>query len=87
MVAFSSLLTAIAAIASVSAAAVQGDSLHKRITSSETGTSDDYYYSFWTQVASGVDYENGDGGEYSVTWEAGSVNFVAGKGWATGSDR
>ncbi|KAK4496096.1 hypothetical protein PRZ48_012075 [Zasmidium cellare] len=56
------------------------------ITSSETGTSGGYYYSFWTD-GSGVTYTNGDGGEYSVEWSSGSSNFVGGKGWQTGSDR
>lgn len=87
MVGFSSLITASAAIASVSAAAAKGESLHKRLTSSATGTDNGFYYSFWTEVASGVDYENGDGGEYTLTWDASSVDVVAGKGWATGSDR
>lgn len=87
MVAFSSLLAATAAITGVSAAAAKGESLHKRLTTSGTGTSGGFYYSFWTEVSSGVDYENGDGGEYSVTWEASSIDFVAGKGWAAGADR
>ncbi|CAN8105455.1 unnamed protein product [Discula destructiva] len=87
MVAFTSLVSATVAVASVSAAAVKGEDLHKRLTSSGTGTSGGYYYSFWTEVSSGVDYENRDGGEYSVTWESSSIDFVAGKGWATGSDR
>lgn len=56
------------------------------ITSSETGTSGGYFYSFWVD-GSDVTYTNGDGGEYSVTWTEGSTNFVAGKGWSTGSAR
>lgn len=97
MVAFSSLVAATAAISGVSAAvgrtgspaSVQkaGDSLHKRLTSSSTGTSGGYYYSFWTEESTGVDYENGDGGEYSVTWESSSIDFVAGKGWNPGAVR
>lgn len=56
------------------------------ITSSETGTSGGYYYSFWTD-GSAVAYTNGAAGEYSVEWSSGSSNFVCGKGWETGSSR
>ncbi|KAJ4387466.1 hypothetical protein N0V93_008058 [Gnomoniopsis smithogilvyi] len=90
MVAFSSLIAATAAVAGVSAAVrvSKGDSIHKRLTTSSTGTaSDGFYYSFWTEESTGVDYEDGSDGQYSVTWESSSIDFVAGKGWATGSDR
>lgn len=88
MVAFSSLIAATAVVAGVSAAVAKGDSLHKRLTTSSTGTaSDGFYYSFWTEESTGVDYEDGSDGKYSVTWESSSIDFVAGKGWATGSDR
>lgn len=88
MVAFSSLIAATSAIAGVSAAVGKTDeSLHKRLTSSSTGTSGGFYYSFWTEESTGVDYENGDDGEYSVTWESSSIDFVAGKGWNPGAVR
>lgn len=89
MVAFSSLLIAGSAIASASAfpGFGFGESLHKRLTSSSTGTSGGFYYSFWTEESTGVDYENGDAGKYSVTWDSSSENFVAGKGWDVGSER
>lgn len=87
MVASSTLIAATLAVAGVSAAVGKTESLHKRLTSSSTGTSDGYYYSFWTEEATGVDYENGSGGEYSVTWESSSIDFVAGKGWNPGADR
>lgn len=63
-------------------------SLGKRqsLTSSQTGTSGGFYYSFWTD-GSAVTYTNGDAGEFSVSWSDGSSNFVGGKGWQTGSDR
>lgn len=86
MVSFSTLLATSAVVASVSAKAVLGRDLHKRLTSSSTGTSGGYYYSFWVS-GSDVTYENGDAGEYSVTWTSGMENFVAGKGWSTGSER
>lgn len=58
-----------------------------QITSSETGTNDGFYYSFWTDGAGDVTYTNGAAGEYSVTWSGDNGNWVAGKGWATGTDR
>lgn len=51
----------------------------------ETGESGGFYYSFWTDGAGDVQYQNGDEGEYSVTWSGDAGNFVAGKGWSTGS--
>ncbi|CAK3866810.1 glycosyl hydrolases family 11 [Lecanosticta acicola] len=57
------------------------------ITTSQTGTSGGYYYSFWVDESGDVQYTNGNGGEYSVTWSEGSTDFVAGKGWQTGSAR
>ncbi|KAJ5716258.1 hypothetical protein N7493_008169 [Penicillium malachiteum] len=71
--------------------AVPGE-YHKRhakrdtITTSETGTNNGYYYSFWTNEVGTVDYTNGDDGEYSVTWED-CGDFTSGKGWETGAAR
>lgn len=90
MVQFTSLLAFSAAIAGVLAAPTSINPLHaveKRLTSSSTGTNNGYYYSFWTDGVGSINYENGAGGEYSVTWASGSGNFVGGKGWSTGSDR
>lgn len=56
------------------------------ITSSQTGTNGGYYYMFYTDGKATVDYTNEAGGEYNVKW-SGSGDFVAGKGWATGSAR
>ncbi|KAJ5220230.1 hypothetical protein N7468_009434 [Penicillium chermesinum] len=79
------ILLASALILGVSA--LPGDH-HKRqtITSSQTGTNNGYYYSFWTNGGGSVEYTNGNGGEYSVRWEN-CGDFTSGKGWATGSDR
>jgi len=56
------------------------------ITTSQTGTNNGYYYSFWTEGTGTVDYTNGAAGEYSVTWEN-AGDFTAGKGWSTGAAR
>ncbi|CAG7853229.1 Probable endo-1,4-beta-xylanase A Short=Xylanase A; AltName: Full=1,4-beta-D-xylan xylanohydrolase A; Flags: Precursor [Serendipita indica DSM 11827] len=57
-----------------------------RSTPSSTGYNNGYYYSFWTDGAGNVNYSNGSGGTYSVTW-SGNGNWVGGKGWNPGSAR
>ena len=57
------------------------------ITSSTTGTNNGYYYSVYIEENTGATYTNGAAGEYSLTWSTSAVDVVAGKGWATGSDR
>lgn len=51
-----------------------------------TGTHGGYYYSFWTDGAGNIDFNNLDGGSYSCSW-SGNGNWVGGKGWNPGSDR
>jgi endo-1,4-beta-xylanase len=51
-----------------------------------TGMSNGYFYSFWTDKGGSVTYTNRPGGGYSVNWNN-AGNFVAGKGWKTGSVR
>jgi endo-1,4-beta-xylanase len=85
MVSFSKLVFGVSAIAGV-LAAPPNFTLDKRqtITTSQTGTNNGYYYSFWTNGGGTVDYTNGDAGSYSVTWEN-DGDFTAGKGWNPGS--
>ena len=92
MVSSKALLFAASAIAGVFAAPAAPVSKNENIferslTSSSTGTSGGYYYSFWTDGSGGVTYDNGALGEYSVTWTGDKGNFVGGKGWSTGAAR
>ncbi|KZP13821.1 carbohydrate-binding module family 1 protein [Athelia psychrophila] len=88
MISFRSLLIAAAAVAGVFSmpASDTTDIVARSGTPSSTGTSNGYYYSFWTDGGAAVTYTNLAGGEYSVTW-SGSGNFVAGKGWNPGAAR
>ncbi|OWO98047.1 glycosyl hydrolase family [Marssonina coronariae] len=63
-----------------------GTLMGRAATPSSTGTSNGFYYSWWTDGGADVTYTNGAAGEYSITWKTGG-NFVGGKGWRTGSDR
>ncbi|KAL4947764.1 glycoside hydrolase [Aspergillus filifer] len=86
MVSFSRLLVACSAAAGALAAPSDGTlaQLAKRLTESSTGTSNGYYYSFWTDGGGDVTYTNGDGGSYTVEW-SNVGNFVGGKGYNPGS--
>ncbi|KIO21517.1 glycoside hydrolase family 11 protein [Tulasnella calospora MUT 4182] len=90
MVSFSSLLLVCTATAAVLAAPSQAKEKHElvarqAITTSQTGTNNGYYYSFWTDGAGQVTYTNGSGGQYSVTWSGNVGHWIGGKGWNPGS--
>ncbi|KAF2149758.1 glycoside hydrolase family 11 protein [Myriangium duriaei CBS 260.36] len=88
MVQISSLFTALvcAATALAAPAPITKD-LIERSTPSSTGNNGGYYYSFWTDGTGDVTYTNGASGQYTVTWTGNKGNFVAGKGWSTGTAR
>jgi endo-1,4-beta-xylanase len=54
------------------------------ITSNQTGTHNGFFYTYWKDTGSAT-MTLGSGGNYAVSWNLGSGNFVGGKGWSTGS--
>ena len=93
MVSFSSIflaltagLSAIAAPAGEVAERDPSELVARQRTGTGTGTNNGYFYSFYDAGGGSVAYTNGNGGSYSVNWQN-CNNFVAGKGWLTGSGR
>ncbi|PSN64716.1 endo-1,4-beta-xylanase I [Corynespora cassiicola Philippines] len=84
MVSFTTLLAACAAISG--AAASPALTTRQNITPNQEGTHNGYFFSWWSDGQSPVTYTNGNGGSYSVQWNAGG-NLVGGKGWNPGTDR
>jgi len=56
------------------------------VCSNQTGTSNGYFYSFYTAGSGSVCMTLGSGGNYSTSW-SGVSDFVAGVGWSTGAAR
>src|SRR6185312_13425924 len=73
-----------AAVAAVTAILPGTANAATTISSNSTGTNNGYFYSFWEQ-ASGATMTLGSGSNYSLTWNTGSQNVVAGTGWNPGS--
>jgi endo-1,4-beta-xylanase len=79
-------LLAFASALGALAAPVSEVAIEKRAPVPGTGTSNGFYYSYYTDGGGSVTYTNGAAGEYSTQW-TNCGNFVAGKGWSTGSAR
>jgi endo-1,4-beta-xylanase len=54
------------------------------VCSSQTGSNNGFYYSFWTEGSGSACMSLGSGGNYSTSW-SGAGDFVSGVGWSTGS--
>ncbi|CAG7850132.1 Endo-1,4-beta-xylanase 4 Short=Xylanase 4; AltName: Full=1,4-beta-D-xylan xylanohydrolase 4; Flags: Precursor [Serendipita indica DSM 11827] len=52
-------------------------------TPNSSGYKDGYYYSFWSDGLGSVNYTNGRGGSYAITW-SGPCSTIGGKGWNPG---
>ena len=53
----------------------------------QSGTHNGFFWSLWTSDGSSgnVNYQNGDGGNYSISWSGFNGNFTCGKGYSSGS--
>ena len=56
------------------------------LTSSQTGTNNGFYYSFWKDNPGTVQFCLQSAGRYTSNW-SGINNWVGGKGWSTGARR
>ena len=64
---------------------VAKDSIKPIMKGYNSGTHDGFFWFLWTDDRAGnVNYQNGSGGNYSVSWNY-TGNFTCGKGWSSGS--
>jgi hypothetical protein len=77
------VVTALIGIAALYASAANAQQC---LTSSQTGTNNGFYYSFWTDGGGSVSFCLQSGGRYTSQW-SNVGNWVGGKGWQTGSRR
>jgi endo-1,4-beta-xylanase len=82
------LLACGACVAALAAASAIAPSAARAATicSSQTGSTNGYFYSFWTAGSGSVCMNLGSGGNYSTSW-SGVGDFVAGVGWNPGAAR
>ncbi len=80
------LVSGLCVTALVMALAVPPGIANAAITSNQTGTSDGYFYSLWTDGTGRAAMSLGAGGITAPTW-TNAGNFIAGKGWRTGGRR
>ena len=66
------------------AAAMVPSAASASVCSSQTGSSNGYFYSFYTAGSGSACMTLGSGGNYSTSW-SGVSDFVGGVGWSTGS--
>lgn len=59
----------------------------KQLKGYQSGTNNGFFWSLWKSdgLNGSVNYTNGSGGNYSVSWNMYSGNFTCGKGWSSGS--
>lgn len=75
----------VAAFNSCSKSEIEEAAPEVKLKSYSSGHNGGYFWALWTDDRSGwVDYQNGSGGNYSVSWDY-TGNFTCGKGWDQGS--
>ena len=82
------LTSKLVATALIGVAALYASSANAQqcLTSSQTGTNNGFYYSFWTDGGGSVSFCLQSGGRYTSQW-SNVGNWVGGKGWQTGARR
>jgi len=79
-------LKRVAALLCVAGLGLSSANAQTCLTSSQTGTNNGFYYSFWKDSPGTVNFCLQSGGRYTSNW-SGINNWVGGKGWQTGSRR